>query len=1050
VPVVLELLSDVRWRGQPVAGDRARMLLAALAYDGGRSVQQERLIELVWGEEEPANSAKGLQVLVSRTRSAVGGEAIVRDGGGYRLGVEPAEVDSIRLSELVRKAKAALEHDAASAAEAASAALELGAGLQALTDSEVSPLQELRSTAVEELAAAGVILAQARSRTGAHSEALPALEQAWAQDGSIESLLADLLHSEAVVHGPAAALERYEQYRRDLRERMGSNPGERLQSIQRELLALDQPVRSGVRYDPTTLLGRDGDLERLRGLMRGSRVVSIVGPGGLGKTRLAHVLARDPALPVSHVVELVGVTSPEDVVAEVGAVLGVRDSVSTRRTLTPAQRADLRARVAQRLAQSPSLLVLDNCEHLVEVVAELTAFLVSSTPEVRILTTSRAPLAIAAERVYMLGELDVDAATELFRARAVSARPQVQLEDPVIESIVTRLDGLPLAIELAAAKVRAMSVQEIDRRLENRFALLRGGDRSAPDRHQTLLAVIDWSWNLLNADEQRALRWLALFHDGFTLDAADQMLGVGALDAVEGLVDQSLLSVQDTTMGVRYRMLETVREFGQMQLIDAGEDAAARGARRRWALGFARDNGARLAGREQVAVIDALHAEEVNLADELRDAVSDSDRESLVVLLAALGSFWSIRGEHGRLMVLADAVTQALKGWRPPPEAEDSMRMALTVVLSNATMAAPTYRHPIHEMLHELGPGDGGDPRLIAGVRVMLAHYPSDAEGLTEALQTLSKDPDRYTARAASQWLSHILENAADTTGALEASEAALALIDEHDGPWHEAILRYQLSQLMVQVGRIDDATPHARAALKVMQRIGARDDELQLHALLGLAATVEGRLEEAEAELDAMDRVDADSRIFAGLAFRSIGRAELALVRGQTQEALEIYRECAAYMRGLSFPGVAPNGNDPWALFGESCALAAHAYYARGADEAHGWALFDACRTSCLRVVRDADAFIDLPVMGMQLFALGVWGLLRDATSLESALRLLVLADRLAYARMIPTLDWERIAPVATERAPGRLEEIRSEYHGRKPVELLDDARVAVEQLIG
>ena len=264
-------------------------------------------------------------------------------------------------------------------------------------------------------------------------------------------------------------------------------------------------------------------------------------------------------------------------------MLGVRDSVSGRRVLAPEQRADVRTRIAQQLGQSPSLLVLDNCEHLIGTVAELVAFLVSTTAELRVLTTSRAPLAIAAERVYLLGELGVTDAAELFRERAVAARPGVQLADEVVRRIVTRLDGLPLAIELAAAKVRAMSVEEIERRLENRFALLRGGDRGAPDRHQTLLAVIDWSWNLLDSDERRALRRLALFNDGFTLEAAVTVLGDDAVDAVDGLVNQSLVSIRETAPGLRYRMLETVREFGRMQLVDAGEDDEARTARRQWA-----------------------------------------------------------------------------------------------------------------------------------------------------------------------------------------------------------------------------------------------------------------------------------------------------------------------------------------------------------------------------------------------------------------------------------------------------------------------------------
>src|SRR6185312_1650750 len=498
-------------------------------------------------DEAPANPTKSLQVLVSRTRSACGAEAIVRDGVGYRLGVAPNEVDSVRLAALVREAAGALERDAASSVALAREALALAnGGPPAPAAEDPGPLDDIRQAAAIDIASARAILAQALSRTGAHADALPALETAYADRPDDEPLLADLLRTEAVVRGPAAALERYERYRRDVRERLGTNPGEQLQRTQQHLLALDQPVRSGVRYDASTLVGRDRDLERLRALMAGSRVVSIVGPGGIGKTRLAHVLARDTALPVVHVVELVGVTSPEDVVAEIGSVLGVRDSISGRRVLTAEQRLDVRARVAQRLGQSPSLLVLDNCEHLIGAVAELVAFLVSTTAEVRVLTTSRAPLAIAAERVYLLAQLEVADASELFAERALAARPTVRLDECVVASIVTRLDGLPLAIELAAAKVRAMSVEEIDRRLENRFALLRGGDRSAPDRHQTLLAVIDWSWNLLDDGERRALSRLSLFHDGFTLEAARDVLGDDVVDALQGLVDQSLLSVRET------------------------------------------------------------------------------------------------------------------------------------------------------------------------------------------------------------------------------------------------------------------------------------------------------------------------------------------------------------------------------------------------------------------------------------------------------------------------------------------------------------------------
>jgi predicted ATPase/DNA-binding SARP family transcriptional activator len=1048
VSIALSLLAEVRWRDRPVVGERPQALLAALAARDCRPVRAAELIELVWGDEAPSNGMKSLQVLVSRTRNACGADVIVRDGIGYRLGATTDEVDCTRLAKLVREAATMLDQDASVAAALAREALALTAALAAVGDEDAGPLAEIRRVAASDRAAAGVIMARAASRTGAHATAFPVLVAAHADRPHDEALLADLLRSEGVVEGPAAALDRFDRYRRDLRDRLGADPGELLQRTHRGLLALDRPVRRGVRYDANELIGRDGDLDRLRALLASSRVVSIIGAGGLGKTRLAHVLARDAVQPVVHFVELAGVTAAEDVAVEVGSVLGIRDSVSGRSVLTAAQRADIRARIAQRLGQTPGLLVLDNCEHLIGAVAELVAYLISATPDLRVLTTSRAPLAIAAERVYQLGELATDDAAALFTERATAARPNVRLNEPVVASIVGRLDGLPLAIELAAAKVRVMAVEEIDRRLEDRFALLRGGDRGAPDRHQALITVIEWSWNLLDAAEQRALRRLALFHDGFTLDAAESVLGRGAIDAVRGLVDQSLLSVRETAAGVRYRMLETVREFGRMQLTGAGEDAIARAAQRQWAVAYALRYQERLAGPGQFEAIDALGAEETNLADELRAAIADGDRGALVQLLAALGVFWNMRGEHIRLLVLASAVADALHGWRSPPDLADVTYTALAITLSNAIMISGESAGPLLALLREQVPDHDGNAYLAGLSQVLLAYDAADVDGFEARLERLSLDDDRRTAAAASQWLSHQRESLGDPDGAYQAAKRALALARDEDGPWARAMPQTLLAQLALHMGDRPATILHARAALTVMQRLGASDDEIQLRTLLISCAIADGRLTDAEDELGRIDGIDEGAEAFGSGVFRQFCRAEIALASGDAGAGLRIYREGAGRMRNLSFPGVIQTGREPWALFGEALALSAHAHYATGDDAAYGREFFAACREGALKVLTQDGGHFDYPAAGMLLFALGTWSLLRKAAPAEDALRLLALADRFAYNRTVPTMMWERIVPAAEEEAPGLLAELRAGYRDRRPPDLLAEGLRAAERL--
>ncbi|MBL7517754.1 AAA family ATPase, partial [Frankia sp. CNm7] len=879
---------------------------------------------------------------------------------------------------------------------------------------------------------------RALSLAGEHAAALPPLAEAAGRDPSDEAVLACLLRSEAAARGTSAALDRYERYRAELRERLGASPGDPVDRVYRELLHLDRPVREGLHHETTPLVGRDDDLRRLRALLSTSRVVSIVGAGGLGKTRLAHALGRSAEHPVVHFVGLVGVTTPEDLIGELGSALGVRDSVHGRRTMTPQQRADARGRIAQQLGAAPSLLILDNCEHLVDAVADLVAFLVATTGDLRVVTTSRTPLAISAEHVYSLDVLGHAAAVQLFRQRAVAARPDVRLPDEAVADLVTRLDGLPLAIELAAVKARVMSVEEIRRRLADRFALLRGGLRNAPDRHRTLLAVIDWSWNLLAEPERRALRWLSVFQDGATLATAEVVLGPDALSAVQALVDQSLLTVVETTAGVRYRMLETVREFGRLRLGESGEQDQAYAARLAWAVRYARAAAEQLFSPAQFTAIDVLAAEETNLADELRRALAAADPRAAVQLLFGLGGLWSVRGEHLRVAALAGATGEAVSGWEPPPELADCTRAALAVVLQNAMIGAADSIGPIRDLLVRLGTDSGGDRRVNAVVRVLLltqetspAREPVPGQRLRDRLDALAGSADPCVATAALQWKSHLLENVGDPAEAIDAAERALALMGPPtDGPWQAALLRAHLAGLHMQQGNPAAAVPHAHAAIPVLDRLGALDDLIQLHSLLALSALAAGRLDEAADRLDQVATLKEPDGLFGGVFAHGIGVGELALARGDPAAGLAAYRTSAARMHALCIPGHVTTGVEPWTLFGDAGLLAALAYHATGeAEAAEGAELFRACRVRTSCALEPGRPHLDYPVCGMALFALGAWGLLRSAMPAADAVRLLVLAERFAYNRMVPTMSWERIALRAEERAPGRIAAIRAEY---------------------
>ncbi|WP_030449277.1 ATP-binding protein [Actinocatenispora sera] len=1047
---VLTLLDGVRWHGTPISGDRARTLLALLALHPHAGVADRQLVARLWPDQPPANPTKALQVVVSRTRAATAADAVLRTPGGYRLGLADDQVDALRLTSAVQQARQALGAGRADdARRLAEDALRLGGALPVPPD---GPLAELTGQAAARCAAARRIAGMARSLGGDHDGALPLLEAALPDHPGDEELLAQLLRSEAAVRGTGPALQRYERHRAALRERLGADPGPELTRVHAELLAADRPVRTGLYYDSSALLGRDRDIAAVLGLLGSHRVVSIVGPGGLGKTRLAHAVGRRSTAPVVHFVELVGVSTPEAVVGEVGAMLGVRDSVPGRRMLTAQQRADVRGRLARQLDGAPALLILDNCEHLVAAVAELAAYLVATTRDLRVLATSRAPLSIPAEQVYPLAELAGPDAETLFAQRALAVRPGATLAEPTVREIVTRLDGLPLAIELAAAKVRVMSAEEVARRLADRFALLRGGDRSAPDRHRTLRAVIEWSWNLLDDAQRQALEWLSLFGDGFTLDAAERMLGPAALSAVHALAEQSLLTVQETGTGLRYRMLETVREFGRLRLTEAGQADAARAAQRDWAIDYTARHSAALFGPDQFDAADALWAEEGNLGELLRQALAEPDRPTLVHLLAGLAPLWSLRGDHLRLIAQGDAISATLAGWHPPPDLVEVTRAAVVTTLMNImTILDDELSLPLRELLARLPTGPDTEPRIAAMATVLLACDPAEGLASRWQLEELRRSDDPNVVFLAAQVTSFLLENAGEPEAAATAAEEALALSLGTDGPWVAAILHAMLASLRLRLGDPRRAVEHARAALPVLTRVGSVDDQTQMRAVLFTAAIHHGDLDAAKRELAGIARAVDGTAVFGSFGLIHLCTAELALASGERERALAEFRLAVRRARDFRVPNPAVfTGAEPWVMTAEAAALTAYARFAGPAELAFGTGLYADSVRSVRRLLFGVTAFPDYPVAGALLFGLASWALLRHALETEPAVRMLVLSERFGGVRVVPVMAPERLVPHAERAAPGRLDAVRAEYGQRRGPALRDEAERVLDEAFG
>ncbi|WP_214403865.1 BTAD domain-containing putative transcriptional regulator [Pseudonocardia lacus] len=681
----------------PVPGRKVRALLAALLVHEGRAVGADRLVDDLWGEAPPANPAGSLSGKVSQLRRALAAaqpgsnRLVASPPPGYRLRLDADALDAHRFRALTARARRTRDPRSRAALLADALALWRGPAFadvagEPFAGAAAARLDEERVTALEDHA-------EARLAAGEHRELVAELAELAAAHPLRERL--QELHMRALhLSGRAPeALAAYAAVRGRLATELGVDPGPELAAVHRTILSGDPgpvapgPPRSNLPAPTTDLVGRDEDVRGVRARLASARLVTLTGPGGVGKTRLAVAAAEglvDRFADGVRFAELGSLSagSVGGAAAVVTAALDVRDLAGAG---LPAVR-----RLTEALATRRLLLVLDNCEHVVDDAADLAGRLLRAAPGLRILATSREPLGLRGEVVCAVAPLEVPAglaaadpvalagvpAVRLFVARASAAAPGFALDGDTAEAVAVlcrRLDGLPLALELAATRVRALGVHQLVARLDDRFRLLATGHRDAPARQRTLHAVVDWSWELLSGPERTVLRRLAVHADGCTLDAAEQVgaeegpdVGIDVADVLVRLVDRSLVAVVPGADGPRYRLLESVAAYCLDRLDAAAETERVRDRHGRYYAQLVERAEQGLYGADQRRWLHRLDAETANLRAALDRATADGAAELALRLVVALAWYWVLRG---RLVEAADRLDAAAGLAAPAPVA---------------------------------------------------------------------------------------------------------------------------------------------------------------------------------------------------------------------------------------------------------------------------------------------------------------------------------------------------------------------------------------------
>jgi predicted ATPase/DNA-binding SARP family transcriptional activator len=924
----------------PVAGARVRALLARLALDAGRDVSPAVLIDAVWDDAPPGDAGHALQALVSRLRRVLqpGGE-LVSGTAGYRLAVAPEAVDALRFETLAAAGAAALrDGDPARAAAILRDALALWRGpalgelaaTQRFATAAGGRLDDLRLAATADRIEADLAL-------GAGGELVAELDALTAAHPLNERLAGQRLRALAAAGRPADALEAYEALRRRLDAELGAIPSPELQAVQLAIvtaapvapptaaaIAPTPPARrSNLRAGVTSFVGREAEVGRLAALLDEHRLVTLIGPGGAGKTRLAGEVAERRLPEIADgawMVELAATTDPDDVGASVLGALGLREArmlaASSAVAGPGAVATDPTTHLLDVLAEREALLILDNCEHLLDAAAVLADLLLARCPGLRILATSREPLGIAGEhlaQVPPLGLPPADAtaaealthpAVRLFADRAAAAAPDFAVDDTTVTAVVEicrRLDGLPLAIELAAARLRSLPAAQIAARLDDRFRLLTGGSRAALPRQRTLRAVVDWSWDLLSEPERALARRIAVFPAGVTAASA-AAVGAGTHVAPDdvpellaALVDRSLLTLVDRDHG-RYRMLETIREYGIERLEEEGELAGVRTAHARHFAALVEEADPHLRRREQLTWFTLLQAERENVLSALRWLAEIGDAAATLELAVTSCWFWLLSSSQ------SDATAVLRTAVAVPGDADPLDRLIAEALLSLGDDETEAELHErAREMLDRFSALDAGRRPLVVATLPVLAWITGEADRAEKLFATAAAHPDPWVRAAVPLARAQGAENHGDVAAVRTHLTAALAAFRALGERWGLNATLVSMGGLCLLEEDLDGAARALEEARALMAELGADAEQAMLHMRLADVRARQGdfaaALHHARLARDATDLGGDESAMTAAALAGVLWRLD------ERDEALEVLAHAVATIDRLG-PG--------------------------------------------------------------------------------------------------------------------------------------------------